>query len=715
MNERERSRQSGGIGRHLPALAIFVVVTVLLTWPLASRMDDTFISWGDPVFQAWTIAWDWHALKSDPLSIFDANVFYPWANTLAYSDHLFGQALTVLPVIALTENGILADNIATLLAFFFSALAMYLLVYDMTGNRIAGILAGVAYAFAPSRVAHLEHLHLLSAQWPPLMLLCLRRICVRDVGHGTRGAVVEDHAFDSRRVGTGTAELVDPRGPRPASHVPPPASRAPWFLGLGACFFAQGLFGVYFLYFSIVMLIIVGAVYAAFALFDRDWEVMRALGLAALTCAFAGALLIPTLLPYWRVSQDLDVERTTEEVSVWSAEPTDYLAVWPRARAWNELLDRYHRDVERDLFPGLAILALAGIGLTHRGAGRQRWVLLAVAVGGVVFSFGLSATIAGRDVPLPYRAFYDWLPGFRAIRVPARLGLLALVGVGGLAGLGVDRLWRLGRDELPLFRWYPHPLAQRPRVVGTAIATLALIFILLETVPRMELPDPLPAPPDNPPPAYAWIRDNPAPTLELPMGEGLVGSAWPNFWSMSHWNQTVNGYSGIVPPTYYPFREEMRAFPSDEMIRLLQGIGVVNIIIHEDFPDRERAEVEAQLAAHPELTLALSGPDAVYTLAEDPWMWDLARAVPDDEVVDLPNAAADPATFGMLMALLQRTGHDVTGEGQVDYYHFSPSESAGCYAILLDTDDPAEFGYPAARSLASEGNLVLYARPECVE
>jgi hypothetical protein len=342
-------------------------------------------------------------------------------------------------------------------------------------------------------------------------------------------------------------------------------------------------------------------------------------------------------------------------------------------------------------------------------------VLLAVELGGVIFSFGLSASIAGRDIPLPYRVFYDWLPGFRAIRVPARLGLLALVGVGGLAGLGVDRLWRLGRDELPLFRWYPHMLAQRPRAVGAAVGALALVFILLETVPRMELPDPLPAPPDNPPPAYAWIRDNPAPTLELPMGEGLVGSAWPNFWSMFHWNQTVNGYSGIVPPTYYPFREEMRAFPSVETIRLLQGIGVENIIIHSDFPDRERAEIDAQLAAHPELTLALPGPDAVYTLAPDPWLWDLADAVPDDAVVDLPNAGADPVTFGLLMAILQQTGHDVTGQGQVDYYEFPPPESATCYAILQSTDDPATHGYPAARTVAQEGGLTLYARQECVD
>jgi hypothetical protein len=96
-------------------------------------------------------------------------------------------------------------------------------------------------------------------------------------------------------------------------------------------------------------------------------------------------------------------------------------------------------------------------------------------------------------------------------------------------------------------------------------------------------------------------------------------------------------------------------------------------------------------------------------------MWDLARAVPDGEAVDLPNAAADPVTFGMLMALLQRTGHDVTGQGQVDYFHFSPPEGATCYAVLRDADDPASYGYAGASELERAGNLVLYAHRECVD
>ena len=82
-----------------------------------------------------------------------------------------------------------------------------------------------------------------------------------------------------------------------------------------------------------------------------------------------------------------------------------------------------------------------------------------------------------------------------------------------------------------------------------------------------------------------------------------------------------------------------------------------------------------------ELTLALDGPDAVYNLAPDPWMWELAEAVPGGETVDLPSAMTDPVTAGLLLAILQRTDHDVTGRGQIDYFAF-PDGGARRQALL---------------------------------
>ncbi len=651
------------IARHLPALAVLVILSLILTWPLARDMRHVLYSWGDPVFQAWTMAWNWHALTTDPANIFNANVFYPWRNTLAYSDHLFGQTLLVLPVLAVTGEGILADNISVLLAFILSGFAMYLLVVDMTGNRVAALLAGVAYAFAPSRMAHLEHLHLLSMQWPPLLLLCLRRVTLS----------------------TGVA-------------------RRWWAGGLAAAFFIQGLSGVYFLYFSVVMLLIAGGVYVLIAVLDRDRQLAQSIALAGGACALAGALLIPTLWPYQQVHDDLGVEREVSEVSYWSATRGDYLAVWPDNRLYNEILDENFRHIEQALFPGLAIVVLGVVGMTHSRFRREKWVLLAIVVSSIVLSFGLTGTIFGREVPLPYRIFYEGLPGFRAIRVPARFGLVALIGMGGLAGLGVDRLWRDARRRIP---------SRQQFAAGAAALVLGLAVLGLESLTIMELPDPLPV--DEPPPAYAWMADHPVPTIELPMTLDLnspVASAWPNFWSMMHWNDLANGYSGLVPPTYLMMRERMTEFPAPETISLLQGIGIETVVIHGDFPESDRSTVEAELEANPSVSLALAGPDAVYQLDRDPWMWRLVDAVPDGEPVSLPNIDPDPLAFGYLVAILQRQGHEVSGNGTVDYLELQPATDA-CYAILKGDDDPAGHGYLGAAMLIAESGYTLYRAAGC--
>jgi hypothetical protein len=694
------ARQRRALIRHLPALALFVLASVGMTWPLVTRIDETLISWGDPVFQSWTMAWNWHALTTDPRDVFDANIFYPWRNTLAYADHLFGQTLTVLPVYPLTGNGVLAINIAVLIAFVLSSLAMYLLVYDITGNRLAGILAGLAYAYAPSRMAHIEHLNLLSAQWAPLVLLCLRRVVTNPtpptpLPRGERGEPVSN------------AVLPTPPSPRRGGGL----GGWGWPAALALTLFLQGLSGIYFFSFTLLMLLLAGAVYAGFALAGRDRGMLRRLLAAAGACALACLLLLPTLLPHQRVRDDLGIERAKEEVAFWSATWGDYLAVAPTNRAWNERLAGNHRHIEQDLFPGIIVLCLAGIGLTHGQAGRMRWVLLTVALGSVVLSFGPTLSLRGAEIPGPYELFYDYVPGFRAIRVPARLGLFALVGVAALAGLGVDRLWRLGRDELPYFAWYPNLLARRPRHVALLAFAAALAGLWLETVTLMHLPGPVLE--GGTRRDYEYIHDHPAPTLELPMGEGLIASAWPNYFSMLHWSEVVNGYSSIVPPTYYPFRERIKDFPSDDTLLLLQGIGVENVIIHGELPTIERAVLEAAIRRQDELSLGLPGPDAVYHLRRDPWMWELAAQVPDGATVDLPNAAADPVAFGLLLAILQRTGHDVTGRGQVDYYRFAGADAPQCYVILLARDRPTAFGYVNVEVVETGGNMVLYRRDGC--
>src|SRR5258707_966352 len=147
-----------------------------MTWPVTPNMGRSLEQWGDALLQTWTLDWDAHALLTNPLHFANANAFYPYANSLAFSETLIGQAILVAPVIWLTDNPVLAYNLLLLGSFVLCGWGMYLLAKELSGSRIAGLVAGVIFAFFPHRFGQLSHLHLLTAQWMPFCLLFLRRL-----------------------------------------------------------------------------------------------------------------------------------------------------------------------------------------------------------------------------------------------------------------------------------------------------------------------------------------------------------------------------------------------------------------------------------------------------------------------------------------------------------------------------------------------------------
>ena len=78
----------GSRTRDLAALLFFVAVTSWLTWPLTSRLTTGLSASPDALLNYWALAWNFHILPQAPLAYFDANIFAPRPDTLAYSEHL---------------------------------------------------------------------------------------------------------------------------------------------------------------------------------------------------------------------------------------------------------------------------------------------------------------------------------------------------------------------------------------------------------------------------------------------------------------------------------------------------------------------------------------------------------------------------------------------------------------------------------------------------
>src|SRR5947207_775607 len=94
------------------AALLYFALTLVLAYPLSTHMAGSLLSVSpDNFLFMWTLGWDTHAFTHQPLSIFDANIFYPQHDTLAYSENLIGSAMFAAPVIWVTHNVVLAMNL----------------------------------------------------------------------------------------------------------------------------------------------------------------------------------------------------------------------------------------------------------------------------------------------------------------------------------------------------------------------------------------------------------------------------------------------------------------------------------------------------------------------------------------------------------------------------------------------------------------------------
>ena len=188
------SHRQGVLRIDVALLALFVVLACVHTWPLATApgtwcRNDT----GDPILNEWTLAWVAHQIVTDPLHLFDANIFYPERNTLAYSEHMLPQALMVAPVLWLGGSPVLAHNLALLAGLTLTGWTFCFVARRWTGSVAAGLVAGSAAAFNAHSLTRLAHLQAQHMEFLALALLAIDRVLtvprVRS-GPGAGGLVV---------------------------------------------------------------------------------------------------------------------------------------------------------------------------------------------------------------------------------------------------------------------------------------------------------------------------------------------------------------------------------------------------------------------------------------------------------------------------------------------------------------------------------------------
>ena len=577
-------------------LLLFVFITLIQLFPLSLNPSNSVHDPGDPLLNTWTITWVQNQLFSNPLNLFDANIFYPIPNTLSFSDHLFPQAILSLPIYYLSKNPILSYNFVFLLSYFLCAYAMFLLVRHLTKNAAAGIASGIIFAFSAYHLDHTPHVQLISSGLILLSFLFLHKF------------------FENENVKNSI---------------------------LFSLFFTlQALACIYYGLFSLSIMTIVLPVFLI--LHIRKIKVSFLFKLA-IPLVFSGLILLIFSLPYFSLFKSFGFKRPLAE----GADLINYLGTSSSNLLLGKMLGPLGNHESR-LFLGIAGLLLSGFYIFHKrkllknfpkilnvataiiilinlimivlvkltdginlnlglftisvhNSAKQALSIFVVGILYLLFcfffsvfrkkeklasktkniflyifilfwalflSFGSRFTFRGEsleNLSLPFKWFYNFVPGFKGIRVPSRYGVFVMLSVSVLAGYGFKYLLaKIKKKQLKVI-----------------LASVLLIFINLEYLNIPNRITFIPVKKDIPP-TYRWLKEKNEDfaLIELPFLYPSSLDTTYMYFSLYHRKKIINGYSGFIPPVRYYILEMFDEFPSRTCIDILKSLKVKYVIMH---------------------------------------------------------------------------------------------------------------------------------------
>ena len=87
------------MSRFVRTVALFGLLTIVMTWPQATRLATDAHEHQDVFFNMWRFGWTAHAISSAPFHLLDGNIFYPEPRTLTYSDAMPVEAFIAAPLL----------------------------------------------------------------------------------------------------------------------------------------------------------------------------------------------------------------------------------------------------------------------------------------------------------------------------------------------------------------------------------------------------------------------------------------------------------------------------------------------------------------------------------------------------------------------------------------------------------------------------------------
>jgi hypothetical protein len=380
------------IGHACAAAVAFAFAGLWVTRPLGAHLlDHSLVAYPYTAFDvplnAWVLSWVSRTLVTQPWALFQANIYHPTPDALAYTEHMLGSAPFFAPAFLATGNPALALNVMILAGLVLSAIGTYWVTWRWTASPAAAAFAGLVVGFSEPQVRALGP-NLQTTQYLPFVLLLLDRVLG---GGGTLATI-----------------------------------------GLAAALTGQSLASYYYAY---PTMLATGAAIAVVCVPRATRPSGAALARVVLALAATAAVLALVSVPYFRVAA-----HGTDTVYTM----TRLYEQMPGRLAHLGSLIR-----ERSGFPA-AVLALVGVLAatlpgTSAPARRRVLVLVAWVLVALLLAAGPTLRVGGRELTMPDRLLDRWAPGFAALRDRRRLFIVAPAAIGVLAGFGIVALARTQR------------------------------------------------------------------------------------------------------------------------------------------------------------------------------------------------------------------------------------------------------------------------------
>jgi hypothetical protein len=499
------------------------VASTVMNWPLTSHVGSRIgQDLGDPVRTAWQLAWQGHAVLHAPHHLYEANAFWPLHHSFAFSDSLLGYLPASLigtgPHAALVRY-----NLLFLFAYALCFAGAYLLARELGVGKLAAVVGGAAFAYAPFRLSQNGHLHVISSGGIPLALFLL----IRGYRRRSPGTVLAGWAVTAWQLALG------------------------FTLGLQLAYLLAVLAGI-----AVVVWLRRGRPPLA-----RSLAVTTGIGLV-LCAGVAGYQARPVL----QVAHDYpEAHRTQKEIKFYSAPPKAFLSAPAEDRLWGSITAPIRTTLntphEQQQFPGATILLLALAGLFAGTALPRRW-RMGLGIGVLLVAL-LSLGFGFLNGDLSYRLLSNYAPGWDGVRTPGRLATLTSLGLALLAAAGAQRLIGAAADTV------------RGRATMAAVAPVALAVALAGAVMvegRGSLRVPVV------PPAPARQDTVPAPQMHLPTNAAF--DRVYQLWSTNRFQPIFNGVATFLIHSQDSLRGKMAHFPDAKSVNALRRAGFRSVILH---------------------------------------------------------------------------------------------------------------------------------------